>query len=252
MADKERVIDGAPWHFERALVLTEEISGSITPHSTNIHTAYFWIHVHNVPLQSMTKSTGEAIGSHLGECVMVNSDEEGLCFGKFMRVRIKLDIRRPLRTGMKVDLGDKHQFWVEFQYEKLFDFCFQCGLLGHTQKDCFSVADAQATAADVDNVTAMVFSDMHDVDVQLSMDLPPTNPVDPSLKEKLKSIPCSTDSCSLAGPLVQPKCSGIKRGRRSNVKTNPLSKRFKVSSYKEGDVPSSQVVGSVDQPHHEP
>lgn len=143
MADKERVIDGAPWHFERALVLTEEISGSITPHSTNIHTAYFWIHVHNVPLQSMTKSTGEAIGSHLGECVMVNSDEEGLCFGKFMRVRIKLDIRRPLRRGTKVDLGDKHQFWVEFQYEKLFDFCFQCGLLGHTQKDCFSVADAQ-------------------------------------------------------------------------------------------------------------
>lgn len=97
MKDKERVLQGAPWHFERALVLIEEVSGSVIPNSVSIDHALFWIQVHNVPLCCMTKSVGEAIGSHLGECIMVDSDEEGLCFGKFMRVRVRLDIRCPLR-----------------------------------------------------------------------------------------------------------------------------------------------------------
>lgn len=42
IANKERVIEGAPWHFERALVLTEEISEIIIPLSTSLYTALFW------------------------------------------------------------------------------------------------------------------------------------------------------------------------------------------------------------------
>ncbi|XP_060670423.1 probable LRR receptor-like serine/threonine-protein kinase At1g51860 [Ziziphus jujuba] len=54
----------------------------------------------------MTKSIGEAISTHLGDCIMIDSDEEGLCLGKFMRVRVKLDVRRPLRRGMRLALND--------------------------------------------------------------------------------------------------------------------------------------------------
>lgn len=93
LKDKERVLQGAPWHFERSLVLTKKVSASVIPHSVTIHKATFWIQIHNVPLHCMTKFVGEAIGSTLGECLMVEFDEEGLYFGKFMRVQVKLDIR---------------------------------------------------------------------------------------------------------------------------------------------------------------
>lgn len=111
-------------------MLIDEVTDPVIPHSVSLHQAPFWIQIHNVPLQYMTKSIGEAISTHLGDCIMIDSDEEGLCLGKFMRVRVKLDVRRPLRRGMRLALNDHELVWVEFQYEKLPDFCFRCGLLG--------------------------------------------------------------------------------------------------------------------------
>nr|XP_048321271.1 uncharacterized protein LOC125419422 [Ziziphus jujuba var. spinosa] len=136
MKDKERVIFGAPWHFVRALVLIAEVSNSVLPRSVSIHKALFWVQIHNFPLPFMTKSIGEAIGSHLGNCILVDSAKRGSCLGKFMRVRVQLDITKPLRRGMKIALQHDDHIWVEIQYEKLPDFCYRCGLLGYTLKDC--------------------------------------------------------------------------------------------------------------------
>lgn len=66
MKDKERVIHGAPWHFEHSLGLIGDVSTTVIPHSIAIHMALFWIQIHNVPLQCMTKSFGQMVGLHLG------------------------------------------------------------------------------------------------------------------------------------------------------------------------------------------
>lgn len=59
MKDKERVIHGAPWHFEHALVLTEDISTSIVLGLVSTRHAFFWVQIHNVRLPYMSKSIGE-------------------------------------------------------------------------------------------------------------------------------------------------------------------------------------------------
>lgn len=99
------------------MVLIEEISGSVVPLSITINRALFWVQIHNVPLHCMTKLIGEAIASQLGECIMVDSDEEGFCFGKFMWVQVNMDICRPLRWGIRIALATQDPFWVEFQHE---------------------------------------------------------------------------------------------------------------------------------------
>jgi hypothetical protein len=53
-----------------------------------------------------------------------------------MRVRVKVDVRQPLKKGQRV--RDKEGAWcmVNFKYEKLGVFCFVCGVMGHAENKC--------------------------------------------------------------------------------------------------------------------
>lgn len=55
--------------------------------------------------------------------------------GTFMRVRVSVDVSRPLCRGKKVSFYE-NEGWVSFQYERLPNLCFWCGLLSHDDKDC--------------------------------------------------------------------------------------------------------------------
>ena len=56
--------------------------------------------------------------------------------GDFLRVRVEVDVSKPLCRGRKVILDDKEEVWVAFKYEKLPNFCYWCGMVCHDDKDC--------------------------------------------------------------------------------------------------------------------
>uniref|UniRef100_A0A803MDE5 CCHC-type domain-containing protein n=1 Tax=Chenopodium quinoa TaxID=63459 RepID=A0A803MDE5_CHEQI len=53
-----------------------------------------------------------------------------------MRVKVQVNIAKPLRRGMKVAVESGCTKWIGFKYERLGDFCYYCGQIGHTDKDC--------------------------------------------------------------------------------------------------------------------
>ena len=53
----------------------------------------------------MMKANGELIGSSLGEVVSVDALEGGRAWGTCTRVRVKMDITKPLCRGRMVRLG---------------------------------------------------------------------------------------------------------------------------------------------------
>lgn len=53
------------------------------------------------------------------------------------RVRILIDISEPLRRGIKVAIENSlNGSWIKMRYERLPDFCFCFGIIGHVAKDC--------------------------------------------------------------------------------------------------------------------
>ncbi|KAL8556060.1 hypothetical protein ACS0TY_003750 [Phlomoides rotata] len=53
-----------------------------------------------------------------------------------IRIKVRVDYRRPLRRGILLELKENNQVWVDFKYERLPYFCYLCGILGHMRREC--------------------------------------------------------------------------------------------------------------------
>ena len=91
--------------------------------------------MHDLLARRMTVDAAEGICQTLGRIIHC-SDEEETDGGEFMRVRVKLDIKKPLSRGRRVRSGPDSDGWVSFRYERLPVFCYWCGRLTHDAKDC--------------------------------------------------------------------------------------------------------------------
>ena len=54
-----------------------------------------------------------------------------------MRIKVDLPIGKPLRGGGgHIANTEGERAWVTFKYEWLPAFCFDCGVMGHDNKQC--------------------------------------------------------------------------------------------------------------------
>lgn len=58
-----------------------------------------WICISNLPLGMLLKATRQVIGDEIGEFVEAYVGDDDIVTGSFLRVKIKLDIHKPLMLG---------------------------------------------------------------------------------------------------------------------------------------------------------
>nr|GMD42551.1 uncharacterized protein LOC109174453 [Ipomoea batatas] len=58
----------------------------------------------------------------------------------FYRVRVAIDIDKPLKKHMKLKKDNGSWAFIDFRYERLPTFCFRCGLIGHGDHFCPKIA----------------------------------------------------------------------------------------------------------------
>ena len=93
--------------------------------------------VERLPLGLMNRVAARAIGDDVGEFMEVDADGSDLAAGRDLRLKVWMDIRKPLRWGILADLGpDKGDRWCPITYEHLLNFCYICGLIGHVDHAC--------------------------------------------------------------------------------------------------------------------
>ncbi|KAL2906175.1 Cobalt-precorrin-5B C(1)-methyltransferase [Bienertia sinuspersici] len=100
--DKEKVIQGSPWLFDNQLLKMKEIDGGF---------------------------------------IEFDDSNDPLGLDNLIRLKVMMDIGKPLRRGIKVDI----------KYERLGDFCYYYGKLGHVDRDC------DAINGEEDNKKEMVY-----------------------------------------------------------------------------------------------
>ena len=76
------------------------------------------------------------IGSKIGKVLDVDVPEKGVQWGRYLRVRIHMDVTKKLIRAKKVCIENDKPRWVFFQYERLTNFCYMCGRIRHSEREC--------------------------------------------------------------------------------------------------------------------
>ena len=137
--DWMKVMEEGPWIFRGNAVLIEEYDGVTRPSAISFRSLAVWARIYDLPLTFMNKSIGKKLADRIGEVVKVEVDEDGWGWGNFLRVRLKIDLEKPLTRVLKVDIrkgGVERKEFFKVKYEKMPRFCAVCGLLGHTENEC--------------------------------------------------------------------------------------------------------------------
>jgi hypothetical protein len=135
--DKARIMEGRPWTFDGDLVSLVEFDGLTPLAELEFEKAAFWVRMFNLPLACMSKDMGMRIGSTMGDVEEVEVDEDGMGWGEYLRVRIVLDLTKPLSKGRFLHIHDK-EVWIDFKYERIPRFCFKCGTVRHGGRECIA------------------------------------------------------------------------------------------------------------------
>lgn len=89
----------------------------------------------NLPLACMNQMIGRRIGSTVDVVEAVDTGADGIGWGAYLRVKIEIDLAKPLARGRMLKVQGKSK-WIAFQYERLLKFCFNCGVINLGKTGC--------------------------------------------------------------------------------------------------------------------
>lgn len=134
--DMQWMMNNGPWSFDNATLVTSKIPAGEDPTKVQLNEIEFWIQIYGLPSGFMTEAVGKQLGNFFGTFVSYDPSNSASIWREYMRLKIKVDVRMPLKRKKKICKRDRTECIVNCKYEKLGDFCFICGLLSHTERFC--------------------------------------------------------------------------------------------------------------------
>ena len=105
--------------------------GYTKPSEIELYKFEIWVHTIDLPIGFYGKV--KALAAKIGE--FVDSEPSSFDFeGNFYRVRVRLDVRNPLKKAISLIRGGERVIFA-VKYECLPDWCQVCGMMGHEFKE---------------------------------------------------------------------------------------------------------------------
>lgn len=131
--ERQWVLDGGPWSFDNAMLIIQAIPPGEQPLKVPLWYINFWIKIHDLPAGFMSEMVGKQLGNFFGKFMEYGPKNNSSIY---MRIRNRLDVRRPLKKKKKITKKDGSDFIVLCKYERLGEFCLSCGMITHTERFC--------------------------------------------------------------------------------------------------------------------
>ena len=122
-SEMEKIMATEPWSFNKHLMVLQWYGEETNVGDMEFSKMTFWVQVHDLPIKFRTRKIVEQLCEVIGT-VTKGTDEEETEGDNFMRVRVTIDISKPLCRGRVISLDSGKELWVPFKYERLPSLCF--------------------------------------------------------------------------------------------------------------------------------
>ncbi|MBA0868969.1 hypothetical protein Goshw_021310 [Gossypium schwendimanii] len=136
LEDRSRILNLSPWLFDRCLFSMMPFENGKAIDTYEFWMAPFWLRIYNIPIELMDRQTALDIGNAIGELVAIDWKDRNGGWTEFIRIKVKINVLNPLRRVVKLVDKDGTETIGVLKYERLPDFCYECGKIGHTVKTC--------------------------------------------------------------------------------------------------------------------
>ncbi|XP_026399286.1 uncharacterized protein LOC113295152 [Papaver somniferum] len=135
LCDLLAVQQGTPWSVKEDLMLIEKGNEDSLLEDYEFRYEVFSLHIYGLPLSMLNAEKVASIVSIFGTPESIQKSLAAK-WGKFAKLRVKIDITKPLPKDMEITLKSKRKIKITFRYEKVPRLCFHCGFFGHLMKQC--------------------------------------------------------------------------------------------------------------------
>ncbi|TXG49106.1 hypothetical protein EZV62_024981 [Acer yangbiense] len=134
--DRDRIWQMGPWYFEKSLIALEKPVGTGNISLLGFNKVELWVQIHDVPIMYMNRRMEKWMAEQIGEVIDIPSESKE-CWGRYMRVKVQIDIHKSLKRWLRLKLDKTENIVVVgLKYEILPEFCYDCGKIRHGIKEC--------------------------------------------------------------------------------------------------------------------
>ena len=134
--DISRVLEGGPWIYDNMYILLHRLMPNEAPVAIPLDSFDFWVQIHNLPVRFMSTKVGKQFGDFMGKFIQYDESNNTRFGASYMRVKVQIDVSKPLKCWKKILLSNGSSSQVLFKYERLGLFCFLYAKLGYTERFC--------------------------------------------------------------------------------------------------------------------
>ncbi|XP_058772586.1 uncharacterized protein At4g02000-like [Vicia villosa] len=132
----EATLKGGPWIFGNHLLIIERVQIGVQLENIHMFHVEIWVQVHNLSTSQMLEKLSKTIANFIGTFVEYDKNNNSSFWRQYMRLRVKVDVRQPLKKNTRVKNKGGEWCTFIFKYENLGLFYFVCGVLGHSEQRC--------------------------------------------------------------------------------------------------------------------
>ncbi|KAJ1434101.1 Zinc knuckle CX2CX4HX4C [Sesbania bispinosa] len=135
--EAKRVLEDGPWFVMGCLLSLQKWIPEVSVFEVDYAYVGFWVQLCGIPLELMNSSNAIRVAKFLGDMVTVeNPFVNGQLLRSFMRVKVLINVKKPIIIGFWLPRKDLPRTWIFVKYERLQGFCFHSGILGHDYRKC--------------------------------------------------------------------------------------------------------------------